>query len=134
MREAKYRAWDKIAKPNRMKTWEQLLAQYQLTLVFTSKDFELMQYTGLHDKNGTEIYEGDICFQETETEVGDERLYCIFTFIEEWNMFVWLNMDEYNEYKEDGIDSLSQTDGYSSDTEHLHYAGNIYDNPELLNK
>ena len=57
----KFRAWDKIANPPIMKTWGQLLAQYQLTQVFTSDNefFELMQYAG-NDCKGNEAYEGDI--------------------------------------------------------------------------
>lgn len=94
----------------------------------------LGQYGNRKTEKGRKIYEGDVCFQEVETEIGDERIYCVFTFIDEWNMFAWLNIDEYNGYKEDGVEYLSQDDWYSSDTKYLHYAGNIYDNPELLNE
>lgn len=61
MREIKFRVWDKISKPNKIKTWGQLQAQYNnISQVFNSEGFELMQYTGLKDKRGNEIYEGDI--------------------------------------------------------------------------
>ena len=72
MREIKFRAWDKLR--------EEFLSAGQVILAIQSgknpkiihyldilyspdtyKDrFELMQYTGLKDKNGKEIYEGDI--------------------------------------------------------------------------
>ena len=59
MREIKFRAWDKIGK--RMTFFGELA-----TVRFSDfKDpanhwSEPMQYTGLKDKNGKEIYEGDI--------------------------------------------------------------------------
>ena len=60
MREIKFRAWDNIAGmryssdfPNLVQFWNYVLNR---DLV---QGFELMQYTGLKDKNGKEIYEGD---------------------------------------------------------------------------
>ena len=54
MREIKFRAWDK--KRNK---WYPLDTTDGLG-IFEVEDYEIMQYTGLKDKNGKEIYEGDV--------------------------------------------------------------------------
>ena len=56
MREIKFRAWDGISK--RMHGWERV---NRIPLIdFKLDHYTLMQFAGLKDKNGIEIYEGDI--------------------------------------------------------------------------
>jgi YopX protein. len=62
MREIKFRAWDLDKnemildiKPNIFATKGNLNCPEW----FEVERFEIMQYTGLHDRNGKEIYEGD---------------------------------------------------------------------------
>lgn len=72
MREIKFRAWlDQSGWSDEpeigMLTFEQLRSRYEgeMTDMFGDLDIKLMQYTGLKDKSGKEIYEGDIVKEES---------------------------------------------------------------------
>jgi uncharacterized phage protein (TIGR01671 family) len=128
-RKIKFRAWDKeqeILHPvqdlqfgNNGKTHVFLaLGEDICSEGFAPEKFDLMQYTGLKDKNGEEIFEGDV-------------------------VKFWANPKDYGGYKGHNYIAAVEwdqaflqfifSDGHGlKDFEFLEVIGNIYENPELL--
>ena len=122
MRPIKFRCWNKRTKklvfPSSL-TIPQLTGDFLITTLGTEivpkKEVELMQFTGLHDKNGKEIYEGDIVNPNSNNP---RKVYW------EDNTLSWLCVDGAGDGDVDSLDYLKQYD--------LEVIGNIYENPELL--
>ena len=126
-REIKFRAWDKAVKMMLVgDTWynkELTILQDIEDLYIDKERYELMQYTGLRDKNDTEIYEGDIL---KSTANGAN---CLDIF-----QVVWL--ESRASFRLKHIYVLNQDDsatfGMTTVKDSFEIIGNIYQNPELL--
>lgn len=89
--------------------WEE---GYQVGFVKTPEAI-LMQYTGLKDKNGKEIYESDILREK----IGGK----VFKYAVIWNEECAAFGDDDGQHFNDDIDAKK-----------VEVIGNIYENPELL--
>lgn len=128
-RQYKFRAWDKkdfkIRKVLGM-SFEHDTISVKLNdeeyLQDDASRFELMQYTGLKDKNGTEIYEGDILYVD---QIGTVDRY----LPNKKNIGVrYDESDTSFVYDEDN----GMVIGLFTLQDELKIVGNIYENPELL--
>lgn len=118
MKEIKFRAWDK--ELNRMCDVIQLgtkdiivnyIEEDEISGYLPIDRFEVLQYTGIKDKNGTEIYDKDI------VEYIEDGIYEVY----QHDSGAWMAGGNviWEEINEVGLNPYK-------------VMGNIYDNPELL--
>ena len=112
MREIKFRAWNESTKWMCYNfTDETFYFDVNLLVSKEGKDiWEIMQFTGLKDKAGKEIYEGDIMYV---AGIGNVEI----VFVDGCFGYIWEEMlYTFNDDQENDIENVM---------------GNIYENPEL---
>lgn len=125
MKEIKFRFWN--VKSNSMNSWQVMKDDVDLGTILSGdclEKFISMQYTGLKDKEGVEIYSGDIikdCEGSTRTIIWERNGFkTLYEFIRSY---------EGERYKSSSVGELRETSdrrwGYK-------IIGNIYESPELL--
>jgi uncharacterized phage protein (TIGR01671 family) len=140
MREIKFRAWDKNSGMYEVNSigfdnclehtviygthmghlWTGSRGENKMT--GSTVDCILMQYTGLKDKNGKEIYEGDILLADND-------------YVDEGNLYLEVKWNDkqtgyYLEDAKHGIDC--DVDEFEMIDQCYQVIGNIYETPELL--
>lgn len=126
----KYKAWDKETKTmldvSLMDFKKSVLVgehwEFGETNFINFDDVNLMQSTGLHDKNDKEIFEGDIITNgEAVVDVKNHPALGFYTVINDVERFFGSNTS-IKDFEND-------VEEFSSVTEII---GNVYENPELL--
>jgi len=132
-REIKFRAWDNITKsfvlPSNL--------VFRLDGHLFDREFdeelhhvELMQFTGLLDKNGKEIYADDIISN-------GEYKYRVYAVPGGFSIKAPYWSDDMRELSFDDyliMNPLGEPQNISWVKDHCEVIGNIYENPELLNQ
>lgn len=116
MREIKFRAWDKV-----LKQWKEI---YSLPLPNSTDGQGRMvaysQFTGLHDKNGNPVYEGDI-LKAVGGEDEEKGLMCVVEWDDDYSRFCLVDNKEEGDY----IFSSHNRNFWEK-------IGNIYEHPSLI--
>lgn len=131
MKELKFRAWNKHDKKMATVTllglnqnlgvidiaaWTTNNGNDYYTSRWLTEETELMQYIGLKDKNGKEIYEGDLLIDDAAPD-GEQEIVEV-----KWDI------DRAKFYTA----SEGTFDGIEFDEVDWKVIGNIYENPELI--
>ena len=113
IREIKFRVWNKITNH-----FSYFTNKHRISDINSSELMIFMQYTGLKDRNNTEVYEGDIVKFIPSSEYGK-----VTTYGKSQNLGI-----EWENSKTAFFTPMF----YLGCESELEVIGNIYENPELL--
>lgn len=125
----KFRAWDKETKSMNGMAEIYRNRNQEIELHARDESITLMQWTGLIDTNGKEIFEGDI-LKVTDGYSWLEVEYSwleVVSFNEHKGMFVSKEIHKNTDILESPLWNL-----FITDLLQIEIIGNIYENPELL--
>ena len=133
MREIKFRAW--IVPIAKMVGWEVIRKECDRFSLLQDTKFVFMQFTGLLDKSGKEIYENDIIVKKGHIWFDEGKPNYRGTV--EWIYSQWqvvahcVNSDKrgISDGINEGINNEGIEEGQWSDWEII---GNVFENPELI--
>ena len=133
MREVKFRFWDEENKE--MIDGDNLAFEEYLPIKDLLSQDGIMQFTGLHDKSGKEIYEGDIIQVIHPAYPCNKYESGIFIVRFQYGQFdIFKHREskiENNEMVEVGF-SCCENIYKANETKAFNIIGNIYENPDLL--
>ena len=121
-REIKFRAWDTTNKIMECdldtEKWREHPGLNDDIRLMQQGGYVLMQYTGLKDKNGKEIYEGDVVTNPISKSTDQVEWYAPSCGFEPFSDSQW---------------NGRRRDGGGLNPEEVEVIGNIYENLELIN-
>lgn len=138
MRQLKFRAWNTSAKQWQT-DYSALDCNGNFLVKMSENSFDqsdgvkliFQQYTGLKDKNGVEIYEGDVIAYTSHTKtLGDVYHRRVVEWHDEVARFSMHKIGKHTSDPKANEYSLFKAEKMQK----LEIIGNIYENPELLEK